>query len=169
MFLAAWRARLAFSSDRKPPGPREVEVRVDGRVDNLGLEIVNFRLPLPPGFLSNPRNVRVVNAAGRELKAAVRALEPWRVGGREGSIRSLLIQFASDFSRERDQRIKVLFQPRRENESNFVPVEETLISQDGLNGPRVMALLPASWLCDSLVVGPQTSASMSGPYARYDS
>src|SRR5260370_35106697 len=30
-----------------------------------------------------------------------------------------------------------------------------------------MAFLPASWLCDSLVVGPQTSASMSGPYARY--
>src|SRR4029077_13880067 len=38
-----------------------------------------------------------------------------------------------------------------------------------LAGPRVMALLPADWLCNSLVVGPQTPAPMSGPYARYDS
>jgi hypothetical protein len=168
LFLAAWRA-TASGSNRKPPRPQEVDVRLDGRADNLGSEVVNFGLPLPPGFLTNPRNVRVVNAAGQELKAAVRALEPWRIGGREGSIRSLQIQFTSDFSRERDQRIKVLFEPRRENESNFVLVEKTLISQDGLNGPRVMALLPAQWLCDSLVVGPQTPASMSGQYARYDS
>src|SRR6185436_12172105 len=87
----------------------------------------------------------------------------------EASIRSLPIQFRSDFMTERNQRIKVLFQPRRKDESNFVPVEETLISQDGLNGPRVMALLPADWLCDSLVVGPQTPVSMSAPYDRYDS
>ena len=168
MFPAAWRATLASVSDRKPPRPREVEVRLDGRADNLGSEVVNFGLPLPPGFLSNARNVRVVNAAGQELRTAVRALEPWRIGGRVGSIRSLLIQFSLDFSRERDQRIRILFQPRRDNESSFVPVEDTLISRDGLGGPRVMALLPAYWLCDSLVVGPQTPASMSGPYARYD-
>ena len=168
MFPTAWRATLASVSDRKPPRPREVEVRLDGRADNLGSEVVNFGLPLPPGFLSNARNVRVVNAAGQELRTAVRALEPWRIGGRVGSIRSLLIQFSLDFSRERDQRIRILFQPRRDNESSFVPVEDTLISRDGLGGPRVMALLPAYWLCDSLVVGPQTPASMSGPYARYD-
>src|SRR6185436_2799558 len=168
MFLAAWRATLASASDRKPGGPQEVEVRLAGRAETLGREVVNFGLPLPPGFLSNPGNVRVVNAAGQELKAAVRALEPWRIGGRVGSIRSLQIQFTLDFSRERDQRIKILFQPRRESESNFVPVEETLITSDGLAGPRVLALLPAYWLCDSLVVGPQTPASMSGPYDRYD-
>ena len=112
VFLAAWRATLASSSDRRPFGPREVDVRLDGRADNLGLEVVSFGLPLPPGFLSNPRNVRVVNAAGQELKAAVRALEPWRVGGRAGSIRSLLIQFTSDFSREQTNGSN-LFEPRR--------------------------------------------------------
>ena len=169
MFLAAWRVRLASGSGRKPSVPRELEVKLEGRVDNLGREVVNFGLPLRPGFLSNPRNVRVVNAAGRELKVAVRALEPWRIGGREGSIRSLQIQLTSDFSRERDQLIKILFQPRRQNENNFVPVADTLISQDGLEGPRVIALLPADWLCDSLVAGLQTPASMSAPYSRYDS
>jgi len=167
LFLAAWRARLIVGSGRKPSSG--VEIRLDGRADNLTREVVNFGLPLPPGFLSNPRNVRVINAKGQELKAAVRALEPWRIGGREGSIRSLQIQFTLDFSQQRHQQIKIVFQPRRENENDFVPVEETLISKEGLSGPRVMALFPAEWLCDSQVVGSQIPASMSGPYAGYDS
>ena len=167
LFLSAWRATLVSGVDRTTSAG--VEVRLDGRADSLGREVVNFGLPLPPGFLSNPGNVRVINATGQELKAAVRALEPWRIGGREGSIRSLQIQLPLDFSQQRNQRIRILFKPRRENESNFVPVEDTLISRDGLSGPRVMAVLPADWLCDSLVVGPQTPASMSAPYAAYDS
>ena len=146
----------------------EVEVTLEGRTANLSSELVSFGLPLPPGFLSDPRNVRVVNQMGQEFSAAVRVLEPWRIGGREESIRSLLIQFTSDFSRQRTQRIKILFQRRRKNESNFVPVTETLINKDGLDGPRIMALLPAGWLCDSWIVGPQTPASKSGQYRPYD-
>ena len=168
MFLMAQRATLASSSLGRPEQPREVEVSLEARAADLGREVVNFGLPLPPGFLSDPRNVRVVNAAGQEFSAAVRVLEPWRIGGREGSVRSLLIQFTSDFSQERTQRIKILFQPRRKNETSFVPVEETLISQAGLDGPKVMALLPADWMCDSWIVGPQTPASKSGQYRAYD-
>ena len=167
-FLLAGRAGLASDVAVTPAPVTEVEVTLEGRTTNLRRELVNFGLPLPPGFLSDPRNVRVVNAMGQEFRAAVRVLEPWRIGGREGSIRSLLIQFTADFSGERSQRIKILFQPRRKNESSFVPVEETLISKDGLAGPRVMALLPADWLCDSWIVGPQTTASKSGQYRAYD-
>jgi hypothetical protein len=130
--------------------------------------LVSFGLPLPPGFLSNTRNLRVVNESGQESKLAVRALEPWRIGGSDGSIRSLLIQFSCDFTGGRTQRIKILFEPRRAIDSSIVPVEQTLISPDGLDGPRVMALLPADWLCDSWIVGPQTAASKSGQYQAYD-
>lgn len=158
---------FASGSAGKRDSVKEVEVTLAGRAANLGREVVNFGLPLPPGFLSDPRNVRVVDGAGQELPTAVRALEPWRIGGREGSIRSLLIQFTLDFSREQTQRIKVRFQPRRKHDS-FVPVEETLIGKDGLDGPKVMALLPARWLCDSWIVGPQTPASESGSYRAYD-
>ena len=168
MFLMAGRAMLASNSAGKPDRVKEVELTLEARAPNLGRELVSFGLPLPAGFLSDPRNVRVINAEGQEFSAAVRALEPWRIGGREGSIRSLLIQFTSDFSRERTQRIKILFQRRRKNESSFVPVEETLINKDGLDGPKVMALLPAGWLCDSWIVGPQTPASKSGLYRAYD-
>src|ERR1700676_5030699 len=92
---------LAVESDRVA----EVEITLEGRTANLGRELVNFGLPLPPGFLTDPRDVRVINNLGQEISAAVRVLEPWRIGGSEGSIRSLLIQFTSDFSRERAQRI----------------------------------------------------------------
>ncbi|MDQ2855922.1 MAG: hypothetical protein M3R68_06315 [Acidobacteriota bacterium] len=146
----------------------EVAVTLEGRQANLGRELVNFGLPLPPGFLSDSRHVRVVNASGHEFTAAVRSLEPWRIGGREGSIRSLQIQFTSDFSHQPAQHIKILFQPRRKNESRFVPVAETLISKEGLEGPKVMALLPANWLCESWIVGPQTRSAKSGEYRAYD-
>jgi len=168
MILFAGRAALASGLSIAKGRPSVVDVTLEARTENPARELVSFGLPLPSGFLSDARNVRVVNQAGTEFKTAVRALEPWRIGGREGSIRSVLIQFTSDFSRERTQRIKVLFEPRRNNERRFVPVEETLINKEGLDGPRVMALLPADWLCDSGVVGPQTPASKSGQYHGYD-
>jgi hypothetical protein len=168
MLLLAGRSALA--SGLSVPAVRRtgVEVTLEARTADPGLELVSFGLPLPSGFLSDTRNVRIVNDAGIELKTAVRALEPWRTGGREGSIRSLLIQFASDFSRERTQRVKVLFQRRLKHERRFVPVEATLINKEGSDGPRVMALLPADWLCDSGIVGPQIPVSKSNQYHAYD-
>ncbi len=168
MSLMAWRAALSSGFSVISVRATEVDVRLEGRAANLGSELVSFGLPLPPGFLSDPQHVRVVDQSGQEISAAVRELEPWRIGGRTGTIRSLLIQFTSDFGRMRTQQIKVLFQPRRKHETGSVPVEETLINKDGLDGPRIIALLPADWLCDSLVVGPQTPAAQSGPYLPYE-
>ncbi|HEY8188867.1 MAG TPA: hypothetical protein VIF64_22560 [Pyrinomonadaceae bacterium] len=168
IFLTAGRSMLA-SSLTNASTLREIEVRLEGRAENLGRELVNFGLPLPPGLLSDPRRLRVVNRSGEEISAAVRVLEPWRIGGRDGSIRSLQVQFTSDFSRNRTQSIKViLHQPRSKDQSRFVPVSETLLDREGLQGPRVLALVSARWLCDSLIVGPQTPATESGAYAAYE-
>ena len=169
MFLLAGRKALSSASVNISTPIREVLVILEGRAENLGSELVSFGLPLPSGFLSDPRRVRVLSEAGQEISAAVRSLEPWRIGGREGSIRSLLIQFKLDFSHERTKRVRVLFQQKpKKGERVFVPVAETLIEQDGLNGPRVLAVLPARWLCDSGIVGPQTPTAESGPYSSYD-
>src|SRR6185503_8953993 len=65
-----------------------VMVTLEGRAQDLGIEIVSFGLPLPFGFLNDPRKIRVVDERGTEIPTAVRSLEPWRIGGREGSIRS---------------------------------------------------------------------------------
>lgn len=146
-----------------------VNVTLEGRAEKLGTETVSFGLPLPPGFLRDERKVRVVDERGTELPAVVRSLEPWRAGGREGSIRSLLIQFKADFSKQKTQRVRVTFDGRqRSARADFVPVSQTLIDERGLKGPRVAAVLPADWLCASGIVGPQVPATESGAYASYD-
>ncbi|MBA2705216.1 MAG: hypothetical protein H0U60_15365 [Blastocatellia bacterium] len=150
-------------------GATEVEVILEGRAADLGNELVSFGLPLPPGFLTDPRQVRVIAENGQEVTAAIRSLEPWRIGGRDGAIRSLLVQFKSDFARQPTQKVKIVFhQARRKNANDIVRVSHTLIDEEGLKGPRVSARLPAQWLCDSWIVGPQTSTISSGAYSPYD-
>ena len=168
--LAAGRAALGANTLAARARPREVEVTLLGRGDDLGRdEVVSFGVPLPPGLLSDASGARVVDASGAELGAAVRSLEPWRIGGREGGVRSLLVQFRRDFGREREQKVKVVFErPRGRRAEGLVPVSRTLIDAEGLKGPRVLAVLPAAWLCESLVVGPQTPAAESGEYADYE-
>ena len=146
-----------------------VMITLEGRAEKLGNETVSFGLPLPFGFLNDTRKARVVDEHGVELPAAVRSLEPWRLGGREGSIRSLLIQFKADFSKQRTQHINVSFDARqRAARQEFVPVQQTLIDEQGLKGPRVAAVLPGRWLCASGIVGPQVPATQSGAYSSYD-
>ena len=153
----------------KSPKSHELEITLMGRAADLGNEIVSFGLPLPFGFLNDPNNLKVLDDTGNEVTCAVRALEPWRIGGKDGSIRSVLVQFNSDFSRQKTKHIKVRFHQRRlKNETVFSPIKKTLIDEDGLNGPRVAAVLPAEWLCRSEIVGPQTPVTASGAYSSYD-
>jgi hypothetical protein len=146
-----------------------VMITLEGRANDLGNEVVSFGLPLPFGFLKDPRKIRIVDERGTELSSVVRSLEPWRTGGREGSIRSLLIQFKADFSKQKTQRVTVSFNGSRgDADAEYVPVSKTLIDGDGLKGPRVVAVLPADWLCFSGIAGPQIPAARSGAYSSYD-
>ncbi|MCA1620485.1 MAG: hypothetical protein LC795_14480 [Acidobacteria bacterium] len=166
----AGRAALAQSPLKTPRPGRELAVSLLGRADDLKGEVVSFGVPLPPDFLSDAGRLRVLDERGEEVAATTRALEPWRLGGREGgSVRSLLVQFKFDFRTVRERRVTLLFNksPRRRG-GPLVPVRETLIDAEGLMGPRVLAVLPSEWLCDSWVVGPQTPAAESGAYADYE-
>jgi hypothetical protein len=166
--LAA-RATLAQSPLKFPRPLRSLELRLVGRVDDLREEIVSFGVPLPPDFLWDAGRVVVLDEKGEEVAATTRALEPWRLGGREGSVRSVLVQFKSDFRAGRTKRVSLLFHKRPKRRGGvLVPVRETLIDDEGLKGPRILAVLPAKWLCDSWVVGPQTPAAESGAYADYE-
>ncbi|MFB3828549.1 MAG: hypothetical protein ACE15B_17405 [Bryobacteraceae bacterium] len=161
----------AWAVDRPSPArpPREVTISLAGRAPDLGAETVNFGLPLPPGFLWDASLVRVYDGRGAEIPAAVRSLEPWRIDGKQGSIRSVQIQFQADFRGQTTQQVKVSFgRARTKTVPHFLRVADTLIEPDGLKGPRVLALVPAKWLCDSWLVGPQVPASESGAYAAYD-
>ncbi|HEY8227441.1 MAG TPA: hypothetical protein VIG25_19385 [Pyrinomonadaceae bacterium] len=165
MFLAAIPLSRHLPWTRK----ESVTVTLEGHAENLGNETVSFGLPLPFGFLNDSRSVRILDEHGAELVAAIRSLEPWRIGGRDGSIRSLLIQFKADFSTRKTQRVTVTFNGRQgRRELNFIPVSQTLIDESGFKGPRILAILPADWLCASGVVGSQVPAAQSGAYSSYD-
>lgn len=168
--LLAFGASLNAIDRPQPPAPAgEVAVTLIGRAADLAIETVNFGLPLPPGFLDDSRRVRIISAAGDEIEAAVRPLEPWRIDGKDGSIRSLQVQFQADFRREKIQQVKAIFgDVRRKDAGRFLPVAETLVEPSGLKGPRVLAVLPAQWLCDSWVVGPQVAVMDAGADSPYD-
>ncbi|HEX3252930.1 MAG TPA: hypothetical protein VHS05_26050, partial [Pyrinomonadaceae bacterium] len=151
------------------PREKRVVVRLEGQADDLGHELVSFGLPLPFGFLNDASRVRVVAEDGAELAAAVRSLEPWRVEGQDGSIRSLLVQFELDLSRQKNRVVTVWFDRNaKKSAPEFVSVAKTLRDEKGLQGPRVLAVLPADWLCASGIVGPQAPAASSGEYSSYD-
>jgi hypothetical protein len=145
-----------------------IVVRLEGQADDLGNELVNFGLPLPSNFLNESKKVRILAEDGSELIAAIRSLEPWRVGGHDGSIRSLLVQFKLDFSKQRNQRVTIRFDRQPKTTAEFAPITPTLRDEQGLQGPRVLAVLPAEWLCASGIVGPQIPAASSGEYSSYD-
>src|SRR5690349_21558575 len=117
-------------------GAESVVVRLEGQADDLGNELVNFGLPLPLNFLNESRKVRVIADDGSELVAAIRSLEPWRVGGRGGSIRSLLVQFKLDFSKQRTQRVTIRFDRQPRTTAEFASITTTLRDEQGLQGPR---------------------------------
>src|SRR5262245_40741070 len=151
-----------------------------------GQELVNVGVPFPRGRLFDSTRISVVDDRGRTLRVNVRVLERWRTppdrkGPREDeSIRAVQIQFpitlqsgARGFSRAEDRTridgFKVLVGERaRAGSDRMAPVAETLSDKAGRTVPRIVAVLPAEWLCGSGVVGPQAPASATGQLAEYD-
>ncbi len=155
---------------RLPPGADADSVAVELVANGAAgrRESVQLGLPLPPGFLDDAHRVRVVDARGRELEAHTAALEHWRTGEPAGAIRSVLIQLRADFTRDRTQTVRVRFDGRGRSRAPLFATEDTLSAREGAALPRVLALLPPTWMCASWVAGPQVAASEAGAYATYD-
>ena len=138
-----------------------IDVRLEPEAGVAGPEIVSFGFPLPPELLDDPDGIQLLDGEGREIEASVTPLENWRIGGREGSLRSVLVQTRLSFADEESRRLQVRLQARSKKRlAPFAPAPDS--------SPRVWALLPASWLCASEVAGPQVPASDSGEFAAYD-
>jgi hypothetical protein len=168
---------FAFAAARRVvvrAAPRiEVPVALIPSRPRLRHELVNIAVPFPRDLLDDASRLRVLDERGREIDAAVRALEAWRTppGDRVAprrSIRAVQVQFpfaASGTSR----RVTVTVGHRRSSSgTRIVPVSETEEVADSDARPRGIALLPADWLCASQIVGPQRPARLSGALAPYD-
>ena len=138
-----------------------------------GSQRVNFALPLKPGRLTDSNAIRVLRN-GLELPTARRALATHP----DGSLRSVQLQVDVDAGTGTDLQLRVGEQATAGTLS-LASVASTLSPSDGTQGPRVWALLPAAWMSDSRVAGPQIPrASVAGTalaawdekcdYAQYD-
>jgi hypothetical protein len=68
--------------------------------------------------------------------------------GKPGTIRSVQIQFRTDFQHEQTQRVKVVFgKARARNVDRFVPVVETLVAEDWAQGSKSACCAPGEVGC----------------------
>jgi hypothetical protein len=118
-----------------------------------GAERVSFGLPLARGQLSDPSLI-VVSQGGTELPAARQPLATHP----DGSLRGVLVQIDLELAGETDVDVTIGQAPTTTDLSVVDPAA-TLLAPDGESGPRVWAVLPASWLSASGVVGPAIPAS----------
>jgi hypothetical protein len=128
-----------------------------------GTQRVNFAVPLQPGQLDDAARVRVL-AGGKELMAGRRALATHP----DGSPRSVQLQFDLDVAGESDVELRLDETPTT-GSLPLVSVDTTLVDPNGEKGPRVWALLPATWLSGSGFAGRLAPASEdgSGPGAAW--
>lgn len=131
-----------------PPLGDEVTVALVAGDGVTGATVVNFAVPLQPGQLPDATRVRVL-ADGAEVEAATRPLAPHA----DGSPRSVHIQIEVDPA-STPEVVVVLGEAPTAGPRELLPVEDTLVAPDGIEIPRVWAVLPASWLSASGVAGP---------------
>jgi hypothetical protein len=171
-------AGTASGGDDAAASPMSVMVRLVPQAGVSGTTRVNFAVPLARGQLADAAAVRVL-AAGAEIPSARRALARYP----DGSVRSVQVQIdrgisSSAGSAETSVTVEIGRAPTVADVA-MMPVASTLDPADGTAGPRVWALLPASWLSASGVAGPQVpEADVAGTplaawqrvcdYATYD-
>ena len=161
------------SGDGGEATTQTIPVELFPEVSGAAAERLNFGVPMPRGLVVDADLVRI-EIDGTEIPAYVRPFA-WH---RDDSIRSVQIQVDVDVSDVRELEV-VVGAAAEAGALEPVPVEETLISADGTEGPRVHAVLPPAWLLQSGLVGPVPSAPSAGEeglgawsgvcdYDRYD-
>src|SRR5262249_28869355 len=139
-----------------------VTVTLVPQLKEPGRQVVSFGLPFGPGVLADDQHVRVTAAGGTEVATFTKPLAFWGIDGRKGSIRSVLIQFEADVN-DKPQRVTLTWdRARTDMRKDEVPAADTQFVRptDGFDfhGPKVLAVLPADWLCASLVAWQQVPA-----------
>jgi hypothetical protein len=158
-----------------PPCPADrVEVTLVPQAAAAGPAVVSFGLPFGPGWLSDDKRLRVVAADGTEIPAFTRPLAQWWIDGKPGTARSVLVQFEITVADKTPRKVTVAWdKPRRQTRPAEVPAADTQVELNvdppagfaasalpfSYRCPKVLAVLPAPWLCDSLVVWQQVPAT----------
>ncbi|MGH1343762.1 MAG: hypothetical protein ACRBN8_19555 [Nannocystales bacterium] len=135
-------------TDTAPDVPMEFVVQLQAQGGVRGEQRVNFAVPLVQGQLFDADQVTLHNG-GEALAVGLRGLSAYP----DGSLRSVQIQLDIDVGEGLSLDVSI-GDPEGVSTVDLVPVADTLVVEDGTEGPRVWALLPADWLSASGVAGP---------------
>lgn len=135
------------SDDTGLPPADAVTVQLVPQDGVAGTQRINFAVPLWPAAVTDGDAV-TVRHDDIDLPCSRRTLALHR----DGSVRAVQIQIELDVGSGTE--IEVAFGEAGAT-IDAIAVADTLVTPDGTQGPRVWALLPAQWLADSGVTGPQ--------------
>jgi hypothetical protein len=180
--LARLGAVLRVTARPAWPGPPadQVVVSLRPQAERPGQQVVSFGLPLGPGWVQEDGLIRVLDAEGEEIPTATRVLAFWGIDEVRGTARSVLVQFAMDFGTGGAREVTIRWDRPRARHMRAVPVAETevvkhvsaadpKVARDyDYHCPKVLAVLPAEWLCASLIVWQQVPASRNQVAPWYD-
>ena len=126
---------------------------------------VTAGIPLPPGVLSDPHLLRILDDKGAEVPASVQATLRWYA--KDNSVRAVRAQFRVHLDGDEATYYFAVGQPRQRDIPGWPYADGLVDGAQGLRAPAVLATLTPAWLCASLLAGPQLPASPNEPYAGY--
>jgi hypothetical protein len=155
------------------PPASELKVALIPQTGEPGRCIVSFGIPFGPHWLYDHELIRVLDAEGREIPAFTKPLAHWWLDGKQGSLRSVLVQFEAVFDGSSPRQVTVLWdRARTRSRPTITPIPETqterLFQPAAGSGraesyrylcPAVLALLSPEWLCASLLAWQQIPIS----------
>ncbi|GAB2555339.1 hypothetical protein GCM10027065_27560 [Rhodanobacter koreensis] len=127
--------------------------------------LVSVGIPFAPGVLSDPRMLRILDARGTEVPAAVQTTLKWHF--KDGSVRAVRVQFHADLGTDESTFYFALGKPRMLDLAGWPYAKGLVAGDQNLLVPTVVATLTPQWLCQSLIAGPQQPAASNEPYANY--
>ncbi len=140
-----------------------------------GVIVAGFGVPFPPGYVSDPANIALVDNLGMEIPIHVKVLARWPqpVPG-AGSIRAALVQFRTLMGTTTPRVYKIRWgAPRAQSEPRGWPARTDWVAASGggypagaIQQPPVMAAFEAKWLGKCLLKG-RILPGFSNPMDEY--
>src|SRR3989344_1466322 len=154
-----------------PPSSGSISLRLVPSVASPGTsELVSLGVPFPPNTLFDATRVRVLNASGNEIPAYVNPIAYWHFLANPTAIRSVLVQFRMDMSGGGERTVTIDYSTTRQSSLTAQVYAGGLMAgkTTGAEVARILTVLPADWLVNSQVIGPQVTKSANTSYADYE-
>jgi len=126
---------------------------------------VSVGIPFPPAMLHDAGQVRILDPAGNEIPSHVEATLLWFA--RDRSIRAVRAQFRAQLVKGEATYYFAIGKPRTKEIPGWPYEQEYAPDARGIRVAVALATLEPTWLCASLIAGPQVPAAKGEPYAGY--